>query len=393
MNSDKNTTTLTAHHTLPKGWRWVKLGEVCEINPRRPKNFSRLPDTPTTFVPMAAVDGKTGTITKLEVVPYSKVYRGYTYFEENDVLFAKITPCMQNGKHAIAKNLIDRIGFGTTEFHVLRPGKGILTEWIYFFIRQPHFLKEAVYYFTGAVGQQRIPKDFLANYIIPLPPIETQRRIAAKIQELMQEVKRARESCEKQLEAAKALPAAYLREVFESEDAKMWEKKKLGEVCEFTYGSGLPKHNRISGSVPVFGSNGIIDYHSDAITQGRTIIIGRKGSIGEVNLSEFSCWPIDTTYYIDSSKTRCDLIWLYWLLKWLKLNLLNKATGVPGLNREDVYSQLVSLPPIEEQRRIASYLKQKMAEVEKLRTDIEKQLEAINALPQSILRKAFRGEL
>jgi len=102
---------------------------------------------------MAAVDEKTGTIAKPEVVPYKKVAKGYTYFEENDVLFAKITPCMQNGKHVIARNLNDGIGFGTTEFHVLRPNNDILAEWIHFFIRQSYFLQEATAYFTGAVSE------------------------------------------------------------------------------------------------------------------------------------------------------------------------------------------------------------------------------------------------
>ena len=377
---------------LPEGWKWVRLGEVCEVNPSRPRGFFRSPDTSTTFIPMAAVDEKSGTY-KPEIVPYSKVSKGYTYFEENDVLFAKITPCMQNGKHVIAKNLIDGIGFGTTEFHVLRAKKEIIPEWIWYFIRQPCFLQEATGYFTGAVGQQRIPKEFLINYVIPLPPLEDQCRIIAKIQELMQEVERARTACEKQLEAVKALPSAYLREVFESEEAKKWERKKLGEVCVFEYGSGLPQRDRLGGSVPVFGSNGIVGYHNVAITKGPTIIIGRKGSIGQVNYSEISCWPIDTTYYIDSSKTNSDLIWLYWLLKSLRLDLLNRATGVPGLNREDAYNQIVPLPPLPEQKRIATYLKEKMAYVERLKVSIEKQLEAINALPQAILRKAFRGEL
>jgi type I restriction enzyme S subunit len=168
---------------------------------------------------------------------------------------------------------------------------------------------------------------------------------------------------------------------------------RLGEVCEFEYGSGLPERDRSGGPVPVFGSNGVIGYHNAAITQGSTIIIGRKGSIGQVNYSKVPCWPIDTTYYIDSSKTNCDLIWLYWLLRWLQLDLLNKATGVPGLNRQDAYSQITALPPLLEQRRIATELKEKMAQAEKLRTSIEKQLEAISALPQAILRKAFRGEL
>jgi len=379
--------------TLPPGWRWVRLGEVCEVNPSRPKNFTRSSETPTSFIPMVAVDEKTGTIAKPEVVPYSKVAKGYTYFEENDVLFAKITPCMQNGKHVIARNLIDGIGFGTTEFHVLRSKKEVLSEWIYFFIRQPYFLRKATAYFTGAVGQQRIPEYFLSDYVIPLPLIEEQHRIAVKIQELMQEIERARMACEKQLEAAKALPAAYLREVFESEEAKKWERKRLGEVCLLEYGTGLPERGRVAGSVPVFGSNGIVGYHNIAITKGDTIIIGRKGSIGQVNYSELPCWPIDTTYYIDSSKTSCNLVWLYWLLKWIRLDLLNKATGVPGLNREDAYSQIIPLPSISEQHSIAAELKEKMSQVENLQSAILNQQFAIETLPQAILRKAFRGEL
>ena len=81
-----------------KKWERKRLGEMCQINPSRPKNFHRSPDSLTSFVPMVAVDEKTGTISKPAVVPYSKVTKGYTYFEENDVLFAKITPCMQNGR-------------------------------------------------------------------------------------------------------------------------------------------------------------------------------------------------------------------------------------------------------------------------------------------------------
>jgi len=100
----------------------VKLGEVCEINPPRPKNFTRASDALTTFIPMSIVDENTGTVAKPDVVPYSKVSTGYTYFEENDVLFAKITPCMQNGKHVIARNLIDGIGFGRVHYLFFREG-------------------------------------------------------------------------------------------------------------------------------------------------------------------------------------------------------------------------------------------------------------------------------
>jgi len=200
-----------------KKWERKRLGEVCEINPGRPKNFTRSPETPTTFVPMTAVDERTGTIAKPEIVPYSKVSKGYTYFEEGDVLFAKITPCMQNGKHVIAKNLIDGIGFGTTEFHVLRPSGDVLPEWVHFFIRQPHFLKEATLYFTGAVGQQRVPEEFLSNYIIPIPSLPVQERIIAELKEKMSRADKLRKSIEKQLEAINALPQAILRKAFRGE--------------------------------------------------------------------------------------------------------------------------------------------------------------------------------
>ena len=200
-----------------KKWERKRLGEVCEINPPRPKNFKRSPDAPTTFVPMESVNENTGSITASKIVPYSKVSKGYTYFEENDVLFAKITPCMQNGKHVIAKNLIDKIGFGTTEFHVLRPSEKIIPEWIWYFIRQPHFLKEATAYFTGAVGQQRIPVYFLSGYTIPLPPVEVQRRIAADLKEKMAYVEKLRTAIEKQLEAINALPQVILRKAFRGE--------------------------------------------------------------------------------------------------------------------------------------------------------------------------------
>src|SRR5512139_1075140 len=93
-----------------------------------------------------------------------------------------------------------------------------------------------------------------------------------------------------------------------------WQNIKLGEVCEFAYGSSLPSNRRIPGTIPVYGSNGIVGYHVQALTTGPTIIVGRKGSIGEVHFSPVPCWPIDTTYYIEHPKLDSDLIWLtYWL--------------------------------------------------------------------------------
>lgn len=144
--------------------------------------------------------------------PLSQVAKGYTYFEEGDVLFAKITPCMQNGKHNIARGLLNGFGFGTTEFHVIRPGSATLAEWILNIIRQPSVLREAEANFEGTAGQQRVPKRFLENLPIPLPPLEEQRRIVARLDARMAVAERVVRAAMGEAEAAGALGGALLRE-------------------------------------------------------------------------------------------------------------------------------------------------------------------------------------
>ena len=198
-------------------WRWPQLKEIAEINPRRPRGLNRPEEAPTTFVPMPSVDGTSGTISDPLERPFGEIKRGYTYFEENDVLFAKITPCMQNGKHVIARNLLDGIGFGTTEFHVIRPGDEVIPEWIHLYIRQPTILNEAATHFTGSVGQQRVPPYFLEDLAIPLPPLSDQKRIATILNNYMTDISRARAAVEAQLEAINQLPSAIFRKAFNGE--------------------------------------------------------------------------------------------------------------------------------------------------------------------------------
>ena len=130
----------------------------------------------------------------------------------------------------------------------------------------------------------------------------------------------------------------------------------LGEVCDFVYGDGLKETDRKGGDVPVYGSNGIVGWHDEALTKGETLIVGRKGSIGEVHFSKVPCWAIDTTYFIEKTKVPCDFTWLYYTLKALDLTRLNKSAAIPGLNREDAYEQKIPLPPLTKQKRIASLL-------------------------------------
>jgi type I restriction enzyme S subunit len=131
---------------------------------------------------MAAVGAGTGVIDASIIRKYAEVKKGYTYFRDGDVLFAKITPCMENGKMAVARQLRNGIGFGSTEFHVLRPREGVDAHYVYHFVSSARFRAEAAHHMTGAVGQKRVPAAFLEQSEIPLPPIDDQRRIVAEME-------------------------------------------------------------------------------------------------------------------------------------------------------------------------------------------------------------------
>ena len=152
-----------------------KLGDCCVLNPRRPS--ISLSDTDmVSFVPMPCVS-ENGYLQDVADEEYGKVKKGFTYFENKDVLFAKITPCMENGKGAIAQELTNGIGMGSTEFHVLRPIEGKSNSyWLLALTRMPIFREQASKNMSGTGGQKRVGASFLDNFMVGLPPIEEQNR-------------------------------------------------------------------------------------------------------------------------------------------------------------------------------------------------------------------------
>lgn len=167
--------------TDPYGWGITTLGECCELNPRRPKDINT--DVDYSFVAMPSVSENGRIDTSIER-PYAEVCKGFTYFAEEDVLFAKITPCMENGKGGVAKGLKNGVGFGSTEFHVLRPIKGISDPyWLYIITKFPKFRSDAEKVMTGTGGQRRVPITYLNEYRIALPPIDLQEQFAAFVRQ------------------------------------------------------------------------------------------------------------------------------------------------------------------------------------------------------------------
>jgi type I restriction enzyme S subunit len=188
-------------------WPVKSLAEVCEINPRLYKNHNITDEQKVSFVPMAAVDEMSGLISSKQVRLFAEVKKGYTYFKDNDVLFAKITPCMENGKATIANELAGGIGFGSTEFHVLRTRGEVLPSWIFHFVRRQQFREAAKRNFTGTAGQQRVPTTFVAEAQIPVPPPAEQSRLIDILTRAESIVRLRREALKK---AQEIIPALFL---------------------------------------------------------------------------------------------------------------------------------------------------------------------------------------
>lgn len=155
--------------TNPKGWELGTFLDICELNPKSSKYED---DLLVSFVPMQAVSERSASINLKENRFYADVKKGFTPFIEGDVLFAKITPCMENGKAAIARGLKNKVGFGSTEFHVFRPYQKEYAEFIYSIIHLDLFRKLAASNFTGAVGHKRVPKDFIEKFPLYKPPLD-----------------------------------------------------------------------------------------------------------------------------------------------------------------------------------------------------------------------------
>lgn len=365
---------------------------------------------------MSAVDERAGVIARPESRPYADVRKGYTYFEEGDVLFAKITPCMQNGKHAIATDLIDGFGFGSTEFHIIRPGMEVTAEWIHRFVRQPSVLAEATAHFTGSVGQQRVPEQFLASLPIPLPPLPEQRRIAAILGEQLAAVERARAAAQAQLEAANALPGAYLQEVFRTSEEE-WPVRELGEVCQIQLGKMLsPASKTGTNSHPYlrnfnvqwgrFDLSDISEMDFSDTEQSKFAL--RPGDLlvcegGEPGRSALWEGQIAPCYYqkalhrlrpIDNQVDPYYVLYRLWLGATVgEFADTHAQTTIAHLPAVRLATLPIPVPPREKQHQMADMVKDQMAKADAARHSLEDQLATIDRLPAALLRRAFAGEM
>jgi type I restriction enzyme M protein len=213
----------------------VRIADICTVNPSRSEVSTLAPDTRVSFVPMSDVNEHRITFEPKSEKPLAEVSASYTYFRENDVLLAKVTPCFENGKAGIARNLLNGIGFGSSEFYVLRPSEQVLPEWIYFCVMTPIFRDVAIAQMTGTGGLQRVPRRVVEDSLIPLPPLDVQREIVAEI-----------EGYQKVIDGARAVVGNYRPHIPIDPE---WPMVRLADVSTIVRGSSP----RPQGDPKLFG--------------------------------------------------------------------------------------------------------------------------------------------
>lgn len=166
---------------IPEGWSWCRLLTPVALDPKNDADD----ETPASFLPMAAIEEGFRNQYHPEVRRWKEIKKGFTQFADGDVVFAKISPCFENGKYFIASCLENGVGAGTTELYVLRsPSKGLYRKYLFYFLASNYFTGDAKKTFMGSVGQQRIKKDYLERMLLPVPPLGEQRRIVERIEEV-----------------------------------------------------------------------------------------------------------------------------------------------------------------------------------------------------------------
>ena len=167
---------------IPRSWKWVRIGSVTELNPKNDVSD----DVDASFIPMTLIDDGYRNHHTYEIKKWGSIKKGFTHFQNRDIGVAKITPCFQNRKSVIFKNLINGIGAGTTELSIVRSiEEYALPEFLLVYFKSEQFIIDGIKSFTGTAGQQRLHKDFLRTYLMPLPPLAEQKRIVTKIEEIM----------------------------------------------------------------------------------------------------------------------------------------------------------------------------------------------------------------
>ena len=391
-------------------WPVETIDVVAQVNPKLAATDRPDLDEIVCFVPMAAVSEETLSIEAQAERPFSEVAKGYTPFKRGDVLVAKITPCFENGKMALADNLAHELGFGTTEFHVFRPSERITGPYLFNLLRAPYVRKAGAMKMKGAAGQRRVPADFFAALQIPLPPLAKQKQIA-EILDAADVLRAKRREALAQLDTL--LQSTFLDMFGDPVTNPMgWETYALGEVGEVITGN-TPSRKR-----PEYYGNDIEWIKSDNINDpsfvlteaverlsvtGRavartisrgsilvTCIAGSPSCIGNAAIADREvAFNQQINAFVPGERIA---LWFAFGVFWVGKRLVQSAStsSMKGMVSKSAFSAIsIPIPPTSLQSRFATIAKS----VEQQKASQRAHLAELDTLFASLQSRAFQGDL
>jgi type I restriction enzyme M protein len=356
----------------------ARLADVVEINPKKSEARGLNAKTQVSFVPMEDLNSNGPAFAPSKQRELAEVLNGYTYFKDGDVLLAKITPCFENGKAGVARRLLNGIGFGSTEFFVLRGGEKILPEFLYYLVTRDEFRTEGAARMSGTAGQQRVTREFLENYEIPVPRLEEQQQIVSEIQ-----------GYQKVIDGARQILTGYKPRVEASAD---WPTKELGEVCRLGRGFAFKSEDYVPRGVLNFrvtniGKDRMPDlanavylpesflnkYAEYQLRAGDFVIVmvgATTGKIGYITPDILPALLNQNMWRFFPDESVLDRRYLYYAID--QLPLLRQGGAQDYIKQSDFLRNPIALPPLDEQRRIATDLDAEAVQIASMRALISR---------------------
>ena len=416
---------------VPNNWEWVRIKTACVINPRN----SIDDNTEVSFVPMANI--KEGYANKFisNIRVWKKVKKGYTHFANNDIGIAKITPCFENKKSVVFSSLINGYGAGTTELYILRTISSlVIPEYLLNFVKRDDFIAGGVLTFSGDVGQQRVTKDYVANYLFTLPPLNEQQRILNAVHtatSLIESIEKANDNLIRDIDKTKAKildlairgklvpqdsndePASVLLEriraekeelikqgkikrdkkesvIFKGDDnsyyqdlPETWELVNFKDCATLISGRDLNKneYNAESIGIPyITGASNFINENilinrwttvPKIVSEVNDILITCKGTVGELAINKYGNIHIARQIMAIRIYKNINLEYIKFFLESIVMEIKKTANGlIPGISRDDILSLNIPLPPLAEQKRIVDEIEKIFATLDDIANQV-----------------------
>jgi type I restriction enzyme S subunit len=343
--------------------------------------------------------------------PYNEVANGFTAFRDGDLLIAKITPCFENGKGGIADKLQGGVGFGSTEFHVFRPSNRVDIRFVYYATLCKPFRDVGAAQMTGSAGQQRVPSDFIANFQLPLPPLEEQKAIAdyldanaAKVRRFIRNRRRLIELLNEQKQAV--INQAVTRGLDPNTPLKPsgidwlgdipehWKVSRLKFLSKMKSGEGITGLQiNSNGEYPVYGGNGLRGYTSSFTHDGKFVLIGRQGALcGNIHHVSGRFWASEHAVVV-TPVAGINVSWLGALLRVMNLNQYSIAAAQPGLAVERVLNLSVPVPSANEQERIAAHIESETKELSAATLNAQREINLIREYRTRLIADVVTGKM